>query len=945
MTRINTNVNSLVAQTRLSRTQMDLQTSLTRLSTGLRINTGKDDPAGLIASEALRSDITSINKSLSNTQRASQIISTADSALGQVSSLLNDIRGLVTEAANKGALSDEEIAANQLQIDSSLDAINRIAQTTTFQGRRLLDGSLDFTTKAGANFGNVSDLNINSANLGATGSMSIDIAISQAATKASIQNTGIAASTTPIKSSTTLTFGTPTPNAEATGTITLTNAFQVGAEATGTVTLANAFTPNAEANTGGSFTLNLGSGTAIEVAAKNNTIVDGAIGNSITLRTVTTTSGAAPNAAASFDSNTNTLTLTLKEGATGAQVATALAADSLFTFTSSDTTTITAADNNKVYTSKFSGGTNTTASAAFTLKAVNGGRADGTAGNATTIAITAGATTTASYDAATNAISVTAAAGATIDDIVGAINTNLSADFTASNQTLGSYKYSGANLAATTPMSGGTAPTFAGSFKLTAVNGGDADGTKGNAVRLNITNGNTNTTTATYDAATDRLNIVLGTSATVNDVVAAINTDNTFQATNVTNGTSFVKRTGVANDTGLRAANELSGGTDSQLDDVITVTADVASSTFNKNISVVQDNSLTAGTAQASLDNNGNIVVKVYNQGTVQISTIKDAINALDGYSATVSTNNGDGVYDIVNDTAPTIANSGALVGGTAGGGLAADLVIQLTGGTGSEVFNFKSGSTISNIVQSINLVKDATGVEAVDDAGTLRLTSTGYGSKETVAVEVISEGAGGTFKNGLSASRAVGSDVVATVNGFATTGNGNSLSVSTATLDMSLTVAPNSTSSIKFDITGGGAQFQLGPDVVSNQQARLGIGSLNTAKLGAASGRLYELASGGSKSLTNDATGASQVINDVISKVTTLRGRLGAFQRTTLDSNSVSLSETLNNLNEAQSSIRDADFAKESANLTRAQILVQSGTQVLQLANSAPQNVLSLLR
>ena len=139
MTRINTNVSSLVAQNRLNKTNSDLQTSLTRLSTGLRINSGKDDPAGLIASEALRSDITSLNKAISNTNRASQIIATADSALGQVSSLLNDVRGLVVEAANRGALSDDEIAANQLQVDSSLEAINRIAQTTTRRLPRILE--------------------------------------------------------------------------------------------------------------------------------------------------------------------------------------------------------------------------------------------------------------------------------------------------------------------------------------------------------------------------------------------------------------------------------------------------------------------------------------------------------------------------------------------------------------------------------------------------------------------------------------------------------------------------------------------------------------------------------------------------------------------------------------------------------------------------------------
>ncbi|WP_347244862.1 flagellin, partial [Thermogutta sp.] len=102
MTRINTNISSLTAQKTLARSQAQLQEALTRLSTGLRINVGKDDPAGLIASEALRADITAVQKAITNSQRANQMIATADSALGQVSQLLNDIRGLVSEAANKG---------------------------------------------------------------------------------------------------------------------------------------------------------------------------------------------------------------------------------------------------------------------------------------------------------------------------------------------------------------------------------------------------------------------------------------------------------------------------------------------------------------------------------------------------------------------------------------------------------------------------------------------------------------------------------------------------------------------------------------------------------------------------------------------------------------------------------------------------------------------------
>src|SRR3972149_2382721 len=173
MTRINSNITSLVAQNILGRSNAALEQALNRLSTGLRINTGKDDPGGLIASENLRSDITAIRKAISNTERAAQVIATADSALGQVSSLLNDIRGLVTESANAGALSDDQIAANQLQIDSSLEALNRIAQTTTFQGRKLLDGSLDFITSAGTNFTQLSDLKIDQANPGTTGATKV----------------------------------------------------------------------------------------------------------------------------------------------------------------------------------------------------------------------------------------------------------------------------------------------------------------------------------------------------------------------------------------------------------------------------------------------------------------------------------------------------------------------------------------------------------------------------------------------------------------------------------------------------------------------------------------------------------------------------------------------------------------------------------------------------
>ncbi|MCL2742811.1 MAG: flagellin, partial [Planctomycetaceae bacterium] len=165
---------SLTAQHQLQRNMGDLSNVLLRLSTGLRINSGKDDPAGLISSELLKSDITATGKAITNAQRANSVISIADSSLGQVSSLLNDIKGLIVEAANTGAMTADQIRANQLQIDASLDSIDRIAKTTNYQGQLLLDGSMDFQTQGLSNAA-VRDLKVHQANFGTLDKIDIGI--------------------------------------------------------------------------------------------------------------------------------------------------------------------------------------------------------------------------------------------------------------------------------------------------------------------------------------------------------------------------------------------------------------------------------------------------------------------------------------------------------------------------------------------------------------------------------------------------------------------------------------------------------------------------------------------------------------------------------------------------------------------------------------------------
>src|ERR687890_772934 len=170
MGRINTNIPSLQAIHRLTRNNTELATRLQRLSTGLKINTGKDAPAALIASETLRSEINGIHQAIDNSTRAGNVINTAEGALSEVSALLLEVQSLTNQAANTGALSLEEIKANQLQVDAILNSVNRIANTTQFNGIKLLNGSLDYTT-SGVDAASIDIVQVNAAKIPDNGSV------------------------------------------------------------------------------------------------------------------------------------------------------------------------------------------------------------------------------------------------------------------------------------------------------------------------------------------------------------------------------------------------------------------------------------------------------------------------------------------------------------------------------------------------------------------------------------------------------------------------------------------------------------------------------------------------------------------------------------------------------------------------------------------------------
>jgi flagellin len=281
---------------------------------------------------------------------------------------------------------------------------------------------------------------------------------------------------------------------------------------------------------------------------------------------------------------------------------------------------------------------------------------------------------------------------------------------------------------------------------------------------------------------------------------------------------------------------------------------------------------------------------------------------------------------------------------------VAQSVTLEIAGTDGVDVLTFTSGTTASAIAFAVNRISDSTGVTATDNVGTSGITfhSSGYGTKTFVSVQAQA----GTFNTvdstGASKSRSVGRDAVATVNGALTVGDGLNIKLNTTSLDLDVTLASTfGAGQTNFSITGGGALFQLGPQVNSNQQVNIGIGSVAASNLGDNNvGFLNEIVTGGNKTLVGgDAGAASRVLEKAIRQVAVMRGRLGAFEKNTLDTNVNSLSIALENVTASESSIRDADFAAETSALTRAQILTQAGTSVLATANSTPQSVLSLLQ
>ncbi|HRF58589.1 MAG TPA: flagellin [Fimbriimonadaceae bacterium] len=188
--RVNTNVMAMNALRSLSLTGTDFSSSMSKLSTGFRINSAADDPAGLIVSETFRAQISGIQQAMQNGQDAVNYAKTAEGALNEVNKLLRDARALAVSSANSATMTDAQKQANQAQLNSIASSVSRIAQQTQFGSKKLLDGSAGTyaVSTSGANVSSMSFSGVFNGNAVTTNS-TVTVTNLTAATRASVTAT------------------------------------------------------------------------------------------------------------------------------------------------------------------------------------------------------------------------------------------------------------------------------------------------------------------------------------------------------------------------------------------------------------------------------------------------------------------------------------------------------------------------------------------------------------------------------------------------------------------------------------------------------------------------------------------------------------------------------------------------------------------------------------
>ncbi|PWW13758.1 MULTISPECIES: FliC/FljB family flagellin [Pseudidiomarina] len=174
MSVINTNITSMIGQQNLSKSQSALATSMERLSSGLRINSAKDDAAGQAIANRMSSQITGLSQAQRNANDGISVAQTAEGALNQVNDNLQRIRELSVQAQN-GTNSQDDLNSIQAEIQQRLGEIDRISEQTDFNGVKVLAKDQALNIQVGANDGEAIDINLEKIDSGTLGLSSFNV--------------------------------------------------------------------------------------------------------------------------------------------------------------------------------------------------------------------------------------------------------------------------------------------------------------------------------------------------------------------------------------------------------------------------------------------------------------------------------------------------------------------------------------------------------------------------------------------------------------------------------------------------------------------------------------------------------------------------------------------------------------------------------------------------
>jgi flagellin len=906
------NISAMYAENNLNNTTNSLNTVLQQLSSGSKINSGADDAAGLSLVNGLEANSTALAQSQTNSQEGVGLLQVADGALSQVTSLLNRAVTLATEASNGTLNSSQDSAANQ-EYQSILSEVSNIGSTTSYNGNVVFNSNTNiYTGDSSAEGSSVDALNIrtlSSSNLGDTGgTMNYTSASSGSSVFVDLSNGGVNAAVTD-------SLGAST----ATTTIAV-NYLTKGANGTSLTATAN---------------ITVGAGTAFANTTQGliSAVNGSGLGLTATFGTAAQAGATSTSAAGAANTSGGGLTDTgiiisgagVGTGTNGAGQVGAITVGGI-----SDTLggSLAITGSNGVVHTVTLGTANSTDTLANLANTINTASYGVTASVNTSVVDGNPVGTVLTFTSASSAVSV---AGANVTDTSTAATAPASSVVAVPTgaMTAGSTMAT-INASAANQQLGGTLTVFgAGLTGVSALNTITGINSSAGVITLGVA-GATDTLANLANTINNNQTIASGTAghvvATLNTAGTALVITNQSQTGTVTTGYTDVVTATTVLDT---AATDSLTGTPS-------VAGNAASSVIGTLTGLTNTSTYTAGTL--NIGSNAGITLGT-TTGTSKTDTLADLAATINAgkYGVTASLNTAGTVLSFSSaNSADAFSVSGATVTATKGSIVSSTNVanqnqIATVSFTGTGVVaadNLTNATTLqvgstTFTASSETLAAFATSINSANDGYTATTTSGGTGATAFETLTLTSTSAA-TARLPVSSTLA---DTTHAFTGVETTDTASTAATSYYSVGISGSVTDTSTS--------GGI---LNTGIVSNSTGAGGVATISYSDSAGASLSSTDLSN------QSDSQAALTALNTAITDVAAQDGYVGA-QINTLNAVSSVLSTQQENVTAAQNAVQATDYASATSNMSKYEILSQTGISALAQANSMSQEVTKLLQ